>query len=131
MSRVFLGKNKPRLPSPLHPTDDWGYTVTPGQSSVNQHLWVLLHWATPQPVLPQPVYCMRFTQVQDLTLGFIEPQTNGLRPLIVKIPLQSLPALQQVNPPNQLGAIYELAEKERFLSLNGRDMDIMDRPLSG
>ncbi|RMB89224.1 hypothetical protein DUI87_34414 [Hirundo rustica rustica] len=36
MSRVFLGKNKPRLPSPLHPTDDWGYTVTPGQRAVEE-----------------------------------------------------------------------------------------------
>ncbi|TRZ08032.1 hypothetical protein HGM15179_019075 [Zosterops borbonicus] len=63
----------------------------------------------PQPVaLPGVVV----TQGQDLELGLIEPQTTGLDPLIqpVQIPLQRLPALQQINCPAQRSVIHELTE---------------------
>ena len=43
-------------------------------------------------------------QEQAQALGLVEPQTSGLSPSMqpVQIPLQSLPALQQINTPTQL-----------------------------
>jgi len=48
--------------------------------------------------------------VEDPVLGLVEPQTVALGPSIqsVQIPLQSLPTLQQVDTPNQLGVICKL-----------------------
>ncbi|KAK4829020.1 hypothetical protein QYF61_001795 [Mycteria americana] len=68
------------------------------QLAVDQH---------PQPVALHGVVV---TQVQDLALGLIEPHTSGLGPSIqpLQIPLQSLPTLQQINTPTQLGVICNL-----------------------
>ncbi|KAJ7414838.1 integral membrane protein dgcr2 idd [Willisornis vidua] len=52
------------------------------------------------------------TQVQDLALYLIGPQTIGLRQLIqlIQIPLQSLPTLQQIKTPTQLSVACELTK---------------------
>jgi len=50
--------------------------------------------------------------VQDLAFGLVEPPTVGLSPSIqpVQFPLQSLPVLEQINTPTQLGVICKLTE---------------------
>jgi len=50
--------------------------------------------------------------VQDLALGLVESHTVGLGPSIqsVQIPLQSLPTLQEIDTPTQLGVICKLTE---------------------
>lgn len=52
------------------------------------------------------------TQVQDPALCLVETFTIDLSSSIqpVQIPLWSLPALQQINTPSQLGAICKLTE---------------------
>ncbi|KAK4832516.1 hypothetical protein QYF61_023581 [Mycteria americana] len=84
------------------------------QEAVNQQSQVLFHQAAFQPLFPKPValHGVVVTQVQDLALGLVKPPTVGLRPLIqpVQIPLQSLPTLQQINTPAQLGVICKLTE---------------------
>ncbi|KAK4818866.1 hypothetical protein QYF61_020085 [Mycteria americana] len=51
-------------------------------------------------------------QVQNLALSLVESHTIGLSPSIqpIQIPLQSLPTLQQINTPAQLGVICKLTE---------------------
>ncbi|KAK4821603.1 hypothetical protein QYF61_025180 [Mycteria americana] len=84
------------------------------QVAVNQHPQVLLCWAAFQPLFPKPValHGVVVAQVQDLALGLVEPHTIDLGPLIqpVWVPLQSLPTLQQINTPTQLGVICKLTE---------------------
>ncbi|KAK4808458.1 hypothetical protein QYF61_005523 [Mycteria americana] len=84
------------------------------QPAVNQHPQVLLCQAAFQPLFPKPValHGVVVTQVQDLALGLVEPHTIGLGPSIqpVQVPLQSLPTLQQINTPTQLGVICKLTE---------------------
>ncbi|KAK4810511.1 hypothetical protein QYF61_004291 [Mycteria americana] len=67
-----------------------------------------------QPLFPKPVvlHGVAVAQVQDLTLGLVEPHTIGLGPSIqpVQVPLQSLPTLKQINTPTQLGVICKLTE---------------------
>ncbi|KAK4816124.1 hypothetical protein QYF61_011360 [Mycteria americana] len=67
-----------------------------------------------EPLFPTPValHGVVVTQVQDPTLGFVEPRTIDLGPLTqpVQIPLQSLPTLKQINTPAQLGVVCKLAE---------------------
>jgi len=50
--------------------------------------------------------------VQDPALDLVEPHTVGLSPSIqsVQIPLQSLPTLEQISAPTQLGVICKLTE---------------------
>jgi len=50
--------------------------------------------------------------VQDLAFGLVEPHTIGLSPSIqtVQIPLQSLPTLEQIHTPAQLGVICRVTE---------------------
>jgi len=50
------------------------------------------------------------TQVQDPACGLVEPHTVGLGPSIqsVQIPLQSLPALEQIDTSSQLGVFCKL-----------------------
>jgi len=52
------------------------------------------------------------TQVQDSAFGLVKPHTAGLNSSIqpVQIPLQSLPTLQQINTPAQLGVNCKLTE---------------------
>ena len=81
---------------------------------INQHPQVLFCQAAFQPPFPKPVaLCgVVVTQVQDPALSLVEPHTTGLSPLVqpVQIPLQSLPALKQINTPPQLGVICKLTE---------------------
>ncbi|KAK4815300.1 hypothetical protein QYF61_026205 [Mycteria americana] len=67
-----------------------------------------------QPLFPKPValHGVVVTQVQDPALGLVEPHTTGLSPSIqpVQVPLQSLPTLQQINTPTQLGVLCKLTE---------------------
>ncbi|KAK4827586.1 hypothetical protein QYF61_019488, partial [Mycteria americana] len=80
------------------------------QPAVNQHAQVLLCQAAFQPLFPKPValHGVAVAQVQDL----VKPHTIDLGPSIqpVQVPLQSLPPLQQINTPTQLGVICKLAE---------------------
>ncbi|KAK4824593.1 hypothetical protein QYF61_016838 [Mycteria americana] len=84
------------------------------QAAVNQYSQVLLCWAAFQPLFPKPVALpgVAVAQVQDLALGLVEPHTFGPSPSIqpVQVPLQSLPTLQQINTPTQLGVICKLTE---------------------
>ncbi|KAK4816653.1 hypothetical protein QYF61_019630 [Mycteria americana] len=84
------------------------------QLAVNQHPQVLLCLAAFQPLFPMPValHGVAVAQVQDLAFGLVEPHTIGLGPSIqpVQVPLQSLPTLQQINTPTQLGVICKLTE---------------------
>ncbi|KAK4821198.1 hypothetical protein QYF61_015766 [Mycteria americana] len=84
------------------------------QEAVNQHPQVLFCLAAFQPLFPKPValHGVAVAQVQDLALGFVKPHTIDLGPLIqpVQVPLQSLPTLQQINTPTQLGVVCKLTE---------------------
>ncbi|KAK4813411.1 hypothetical protein QYF61_004748, partial [Mycteria americana] len=84
------------------------------QAAVNQHPQVLLCQAAFQPLFPKPValHGVAVAQVQDLALGLVKPHTIDLGPSIqpVQVPLQSLPTLQQINTPTQLGVICKLTE---------------------
>ncbi|KAK4811485.1 hypothetical protein QYF61_010384 [Mycteria americana] len=84
------------------------------QGAVNQHPQVLLCWAAFQPLFPKPValHVVAVTQVQDLALGLVKPHTIGPSPWIqpVRVPLQSLPPLKQINTPAQLGVVCKLTE---------------------
>lgn len=50
------------------------------------------------------------TQEQDAALGLAEPHAVGLGLVIqqIQILLQSLPILQQINNPAQLGVVFKL-----------------------
>ncbi|KAK4813127.1 hypothetical protein QYF61_011338 [Mycteria americana] len=84
------------------------------QPAVDQHPQVLLCQAAFQPPFPKPValHGVAVTQVQDPALSLVEPHTIGPSPWIqpVQVPLQSLPTLQQINTPAQLGVICKLTE---------------------
>ncbi|GAB0181288.1 cAMP-dependent protein kinase inhibitor alpha [Grus japonensis] len=84
------------------------------QPSVDQHPQVLFHQAAFQPLFPKPVALpgVVVTQVKDPALSLVEPHTVGLSPSIqpVQIPLQTLPALKQINTPAQLGVIFKFTE---------------------
>ncbi|KAK4819416.1 hypothetical protein QYF61_003687 [Mycteria americana] len=75
------------------------------QAAVNKH---------PQPLFPKPValHGVAVAQVQDLALGLVKPHTIHPSPSIqpVQVPLQSLPPLQQINTPTQLGVVCKLTE---------------------
>ncbi|KAK4811285.1 hypothetical protein QYF61_023337 [Mycteria americana] len=84
------------------------------QAAVNQHPQVLLCQAAFQPLFPKPValHGVAVAQVQDLALGLVKPHTIHPSPSIqpVQVPLQSLPTLQQINTPTQLGVVCKLTE---------------------
>ena len=103
-----------------------GHTVSStSQDAVGRlgHLGTLLapvQWlltSTPRPfppgsfpaALPQPVaLCgVAVTPAQDPALSLVTPHTVGISPSVqpAQSPLQSLPALQQINTPTQLGVI--------------------------
>ncbi|KAK4823743.1 hypothetical protein QYF61_006012 [Mycteria americana] len=81
-----------------------------------------------QPLFPKPVVLHggAVAQVQDLALGLVKPHTIDLGPSIqpVEVPLQSLPALQQINTPTQLGVICKLAESalDPFIQIIDKDV---------
>ncbi|KAK4814757.1 hypothetical protein QYF61_026734 [Mycteria americana] len=84
------------------------------QAAVNKHPQVLLCQAAFQPLFPKPValHGVAVAQVQDFALGLVKPHTIDLGPSIqpVQVPLQSLPPLQQINTPTQLGVVCKLTE---------------------
>ncbi|KAK4810257.1 hypothetical protein QYF61_013072 [Mycteria americana] len=84
------------------------------QVAVNQHPQVLFCQAAFQPLFPKPValHGVAVVQVQDLALSLVEPHTIHPSPSIqpVQVPLQSLPLLQQINTPTQLGVVCKLTE---------------------
>ncbi|KAK4813829.1 hypothetical protein QYF61_001833 [Mycteria americana] len=84
------------------------------QVVVSQHPQVLFCLAAFQPLFPKPValHGAAVAQVQDLALGLVKPHTIDLGPSIqpVQVPLQSLPTLQQINTPSQLGVICKITE---------------------
>ncbi|KAK4825444.1 hypothetical protein QYF61_027474 [Mycteria americana] len=94
--------------------DHLGTLLAHVQAAVNQHPQVLFRWAAFQPLFPKPValHGVAVAQVQDLALGLAEPHTTGLGPSIqpVQVPLQSLPTLEQINTPAQLGVLCKLTE---------------------
>ncbi|KAK4831242.1 hypothetical protein QYF61_016474 [Mycteria americana] len=98
------------------------------QLAVNQHPQVLLCQAAFQPLFPKPValHGVAVAQVQDLALGLVEPHTIDLGPSIqpVQVPLQSLPTLQQINTPTQLGVICKLTEStlDPFVQIIDKDV---------
>ncbi|KAK4822811.1 hypothetical protein QYF61_020094 [Mycteria americana] len=98
------------------------------QAAVNQHPQVLLCQAACQPLFPKPValHGVVVAQVQDLALGLVKPYTIDLGPSIqpVQVPLQSLPTLQQINTPTQLGVICKLAESalDPFIQIIDKDI---------
>ena len=101
----------------------WSHSAT-GQDTIGLLGHLGTHWlfqgsvqrAAFQPLFPKPVvlHGIIVTQEQDLALGLVELHTVVLIPLIqpVQAPLQSLPTLQKINTPTQLGVVYELTEGE-------------------
>ncbi|KAK4811465.1 hypothetical protein QYF61_010344 [Mycteria americana] len=80
------------------------------------------------PLFPKPAALrgIAVAQVQDLALSLVEPQTIGPSPSIqpVQVPLQSLPPLQQINTPAQLGVICKLTEGalDPFIQIIDKDV---------
>ncbi|KAK4812856.1 hypothetical protein QYF61_022582 [Mycteria americana] len=81
-----------------------------------------------EPLFPKPValHGVAVAQVQDPALSLVEPHTTGLSPSIqpVQVPLQSLPTLQQINTPAQLGVICKLTEGalDPFIQIVDKDV---------
>ncbi|KAK4831982.1 hypothetical protein QYF61_020365 [Mycteria americana] len=98
------------------------------QAAVNQHPQVLFHQAAFQPLFPKPaaLHGVAVAQVQDLALGLVKRDTVDLGPSIqpVQVPLQSLPTLQQINTPAQLGVVCKLAEGalDPFVQITDKDI---------
>ncbi|KAK4820689.1 hypothetical protein QYF61_003609 [Mycteria americana] len=98
------------------------------QAAVNKHPQVLLCQAAFQPLFPKPValHGVAVAQVQDLALGLVKPHTIDLGPSIqpVQVPLQSLPTLQQINTPTQLGVVCKLTEStlDPFVQIIDKDI---------
>ncbi|KAK4823611.1 hypothetical protein QYF61_004214 [Mycteria americana] len=98
------------------------------EATVNKHPQVLLCWAAFQPLFPKPValHGVAVAQVQDLALGLVEPHTIHPSPSIqpVQVNLQSLPTLQQINTPTQLGVVCKLTEStlDPFVQIIDKDV---------
>ncbi|KAK4820021.1 hypothetical protein QYF61_017694 [Mycteria americana] len=98
------------------------------QAAVNKHPQVLLCQAAFQPLFPKPValHGVAVAQEQDLELGLVKLHTTDLGPWIqpVQVPLQSLPTLQQINTPTQLGVICKLTESalDPFVQIIHKDV---------
>ncbi|KAK4830416.1 hypothetical protein QYF61_010947 [Mycteria americana] len=98
------------------------------QAAVNKHPQVLLCRAAFQPLFPKPgaLHGVAVAQVQDLALGLVKPHTIDLSPSIqpVQVPLQSLPTLQQINTPTQLGVVCKLTESalDPFVQIIDKDI---------
>jgi len=84
------------------------------QSAINQHSHVPFHPAAFQPLFLKPVqlHGVVVTKVQDLVLGLVETHTTDLGSLTqtVQTPLKSLPTLEQIDTPTQLGVICKLIQ---------------------
>ncbi|KAK4807064.1 hypothetical protein QYF61_018405 [Mycteria americana] len=98
------------------------------QAAVNQYPQVLLCQAAFQPLFPKPIalHGVAVAQVQDPALGLVKPHTIHPSPLIqpVQVPLQSLPTLQQINTPTQLGVVCKLTEStlDPFVQIIDKDV---------
>ncbi|KAK4828264.1 hypothetical protein QYF61_024871 [Mycteria americana] len=98
------------------------------QAAVNKHPQVLLCQAAFQPLFPKPValHGVAVAQVQDPALGLVKPHTIHPSPSIqpVQVPLQSLPTLQQINTPTQLGVVCKLTESalDPFVQIIDKDV---------
>ncbi|KAJ7413562.1 hypothetical protein BTVI_42994 [Pitangus sulphuratus] len=96
------------------PLGHLGTLLAHGQPVVDQHPQVLFCKATFQALCPKTVVLQKVvvTQVQDPVLDLTEPHPIGLSPSIQpsQAPLQSLPTLQQINTPAQLGVVCKLME---------------------
>ncbi|KAK4831827.1 LOW QUALITY PROTEIN: hypothetical protein QYF61_019350 [Mycteria americana] len=92
------------------------------QAAVDQHPQVLFCLAAFQPLFPKPValHGVAVAQVQDLALGLVKPHTIDLGPSIQP----SLPPLQQINTPAQLGVICKLTEGalDPFIQIIDKDV---------
>lgn len=70
--------------------------------------------ATFKALIPKPValHEVSATQLQDPVFGLVECHTVSLSPPSqpVQVPLQSLPCLQKISTPAQLGIVSELNE---------------------
>ncbi|KAJ7401351.1 hypothetical protein BTVI_96985 [Pitangus sulphuratus] len=79
-------------------------------NAVDQHPQILFCWSTFQALFSQPIemHGIVVTQVQDSTLGFVEPLIVCLGPSrqLVQIP----PTFQQISTPTQLGYLYKLTK---------------------
>ncbi|KAK4813813.1 hypothetical protein QYF61_026417 [Mycteria americana] len=98
------------------------------QVAVNQHPQVFLCQAAFQPLFSKPVvlHGVAVAQVQDPALGLVKPHTIHPSPSIqpVQVPLQSLPTLQQINTPTQLGVVCKLTEStlDPFIQIIDKDV---------
>ncbi|KAK4825636.1 hypothetical protein QYF61_001421 [Mycteria americana] len=98
------------------------------QAAVNKHPQVLFCRAALQPLFPKPValHGVVVTQAQDLALSLVEHHTIGPSPSIqpVQVPLQSLPTLQQINTPTQLGVVCKPTEStlDPFVQIIDKDI---------
>ncbi|GAB0196099.1 cAMP-dependent protein kinase inhibitor alpha [Grus japonensis] len=81
---------------------------------INQYPQVPLLKAALNPFSAQPVVVLgiALTHVQDLALGLVELHEVHMGPLLqpVKVPLDGIPSLQQVNRSTQLEVVGKLAE---------------------
>ncbi|RMB99698.1 hypothetical protein DUI87_23700 [Hirundo rustica rustica] len=97
-------------------------------SRCRQHPQLLHPLGIFQPLCPQPAALQGIivTQVQDPALGLTEPHPVGLGPLIqpVQIPLQRLPALQQINTSAQVTVVYKFTKGalDRLIPIIDKDI---------
>jgi len=84
------------------------------QLFIPQYPQVLLGWAAPSPLIPQPALVAEVapTPVQDLALGLVESHGVHMSPLLelVQVPLDGILSLRYVDHTTQLGVICRLAE---------------------
>ncbi|KAJ7421365.1 hypothetical protein BTVI_18657 [Pitangus sulphuratus] len=100
------------------------------QLAADQNPQALFCRASVQPLLPKPValaWGCCDPSAGPPTPGVIELITIGFRPSIqhVQVLLQSLPALQKINTPTQLGVICKLTEGSLKLLVQISDKDTM------
>ena len=98
------------------------------QLAIHQYPQVLLSRAVIYPFFPQLALSVgaATTQVQDLALGFVEPQEGLLGPLIefVWISLDNNLSLMCVNCTTQLDIILKLSENALSATANVNEQDI-------
>ncbi|KAK4827196.1 hypothetical protein QYF61_015224 [Mycteria americana] len=102
--------------------------LAPVQLFVHQYPQVLFHRAALNHIIPQPVLELRIapTQVQDPTLGLVEPHEVHTDPLpqLVQVPLDDTLSFWHVSCTTQLGVICKLAEGALDLAVNVIDDNI-------
>ena len=94
--------------------DCGGTLVVHVQLLISQHPQVLLGMTALNPFISQPVLVsgVALTQVQDPTLGLVEPREVHMGRLLkhVQVPLDGILSLRHVDCTTQLGVICKLAE---------------------